>query len=253
MPEVGANLHDHFNSYCAYRCSKPITLNDLHSSLPQQIWAGLRYIATRSGPLAGNGLYAGAFTRSDARLDRPDLQLNIFIWSILGRDRNGVRPHPFPGFSISPVHLRPEGRGSVRLKSPDPLAPPEIRFNFLATAYDIDAMLAGMRICRKIAEQPALRPYVVCETLPGPAVTSDADLTEDLRERGVSNLHPVGTCRMGTDPKAVVDPRLKVRGISRLRVIDASVMPRIVGGNTNAPTIMIGEKGSEMVLQDTAA
>jgi choline dehydrogenase len=188
--------------------------------------------------------------RSDPRLDRPDLQFNMFIWSILDRDRSGIRPHPFSGFSISPVHLRPDGRGSVRLKSPDPLAPPEIRFNFLASAYDIEAMLSGMRIARKIAQQPALQPYVVQETMPGAEVTSDDALIEDLRQRGVSNLHPVGTCRMGTGTDAVVDARLRVHGIRQLRVIDASVMPQIIAGNTNAPTIMIAEKGSDMILQD---
>lgn len=253
MPAVGANLHDHFNTYIAFRCTKPVTLNDLHASLRRQFIAGLEYVIRRSGPLAGNGLYAGAFTRSDPRLDRPDLQFNMFIWSIRDRDRTGIRPHPFSGFSISPVHLRPEGRGSVRLKSPDPLAAPEIHFNFLATAYDIEAMLAGMRIARNIAQQPALKPYVVSETLPGAAATSDADLTEDLRKRGVSNLHPVGTCRMGMGKDAVVDARLRVHGIGRLRVIDASIMPQIIAGNTNAPTIMIAEKGADMILQDAAA
>ena len=169
LPGVGANLHDHFNTYCSYRCSKPITLNDLHASLPRQVKAALAYAFGRKGPLSNNGLYAGAFVRSDSRLEQPDIQFNMFIWSILSRDRTGVRPHPFPGFSLSPVHLKPEGRGSVRLKSPDPLAAPEIRFNFLATAYDIEAMLSGMRIARRIAEQPALRPYVVEEICRVPA------------------------------------------------------------------------------------
>jgi choline dehydrogenase len=253
LPGVGANLHDHFNTYCSYRCSKAITLNDLHASVPRQVKAALAYVFGRKGPLSNNGLYAGAFVRSDARLEQPDIQFNMFIWSILSRDRTGVRPHPFPGFSLSPVHLKPEGRGSVRLKSPDPLAAPEIRFNFLATAYDIEAMLSGIRIARRIAEQPALRPYVVEEVLPGPGVTSDADLTQDLRQRGVANLHPVGTCRMGTDQNAVLDARLRVRGVGGLRVMDASIMPRVVAGNTNAPSIMIGEKGAAMVLQDAAA
>ena len=253
LPGVGANLHDHFNTYCSYRCSKPITLNDLHASLPRQVKAALAYAFGRKGPLSNNGLYAGAFVRSDSRLEQPDIQFNMFIWSILSRDRTGVRPHPFPGFSLSPVHLKPEGRGSVRLKSPDPLAAPEIRFNFLATAYDIEAMLSGMRIARRIAEQPALRPYVVEEILPGPSVTSDQDLTEDLRQRGVANLHPVGTCRMGSDKEAVVDARLRVHGVAALRIMDASIMPRVVAGNTNAPSIMIGEKGAAMVLQDAAA
>ena len=191
--------------------------------------------------------------RSDPRFDRPDLQMNIFLWSIEKRDRNGVYAHKWPGFSISPVHLRPEGRGRVSLKSPDPLSPPKIEFKFLETAHDIDAMLFGMRFARKIAAQPALKPYIGEEVQPGPAVTSDADLLEDLRNRGVSNLHPVGTCRMGNGADAVVDPRLRVHGIRGLRVMDASIMPQVVGGNTNAPSIMIGEKGAAMILEDAKA
>jgi choline dehydrogenase len=176
--------------------------------------------------------------------------MNYFLWSIEKRDRNAVHAHKFPGFSLSPVHLRPEGRGSVRLRNPDPLAPPSIRFEFLSTAYDIEALLYGMRLARKIANQPALRPYVVEEVLPGPTATSDAALVQDLRNRGVSNLHPVGTCRMGHGSDAAVDPRLQVHGVRGLRVIDASIMPQVVGGNTNAPSIMIGEKGAAMILED---
>jgi choline dehydrogenase len=122
----------------------------------------------------------------------------------------------------------------------------------LATAYDVEAMLFGMRLARTIAAQPALVPYVLEEVLPGPAVTSEAAMTEDLRQRGVSNLHPVGSCRMGPGPDDAVDPRLRVHGIAALRVIDASIMPQVVGGNTNAPAIMIGEKGAAMVLEDAA-
>jgi choline dehydrogenase len=250
LPAVGANLHDHFNSYVAFRCSKPITLNDLARSPVAKLTAALQYAFGRRGHLAGPGLYAGAFVRSDPRLDRPDLQLNFFLWSIEKRDADGVHPHKFPGFSLSPVHLRPEGRGSVRLKSPDPLAPPRIGLQYLSSAYDIDAMLYGMRLARKIASQPSLRPYVLEEVLPGAAVLSDEAMTEDLRRRGVSNLHPVGSCRMGNGPDAAVDARLRVHGVPGLRVIDASIMPQVVGGNTNAPAIMIGEKGAAMVLED---
>jgi choline dehydrogenase len=252
LPAVGANLHDHFNSYVSYRCSKPITLNDLARSRVAQLRAASQYIFGRSGHLAGPGLYAGAFVRSDPRLDRPDLQINFFLWSIERRDASGVYPHTFPAFSLSPVHLQPDGRGSVRLKSPDPLAPPAIRLEYLKTAYDVAAMLYGMRLVRKIAGQSALRPYVLEEVLPGPSVTSDEAMTEDLRRRGVSNLHPVGSCRMGHGADAVVDPRLRVHGVAGLRVIDASIMPQVVGGNTNAPAIMIGEKGAAMVLEDAA-
>ena len=250
LPAVGANLHDHFNSYVAFRCTKPITLNDLARSPLAKLTAALQYAFARSGHLAGPGLYAGAFVRSDPRLDRPDLQLNFFLWSIEKRDADGVYPHKLPGFSLSPVHLRPEGRGSVRLKSPDPLASPRIRLEYLSTAYDIEAMLHGMRLARKIAGQPSLRPYVVEELAPGQSVASDEAMLEDLRRRGVSNLHPVGSCRMGHGPDAAVDPRLRVHGVASLRVIDASIMPQVVGGNTNAPAIMIGEKGAAMVLED---
>jgi choline dehydrogenase len=250
LPSVGANLHDHFNSYVAFRCSKAITLNDLAMSPLKKLSAGVRYAFGRQGPLSGNGLYAGAFVRTDPRFDRPDMQMNFFLWSIEKRDGSAIYAHKFPGFSLSPVHLRPEGRGRVSLKSPDPLAPPKIEFKFLETQADIDAMLAGMRLARKIASQPSLRPYVVEEVLPGPKATSEEDLIADLRNRGVSNLHPVGTCRMGHGSDATVDPRLRVHGIAGLRVADASIMPQVVGGNTNAPSIMIGEKCAAMVLED---
>jgi choline dehydrogenase len=180
-------------------------------------------------------------------LERPDLQINMFAWAVKERTRAGIVPQPFSAFGLSPVHLRPDGRGTVRLKSPDPLAAPEIRFNFLKSAYDFEALMHGMRICREIARQPALKPFVVEEILPGPHIVSDADLKADIRARGVSNLHPVGTCRMGREADAVVDPQLRVHGIDGLRVADASIMPAIVAGNTNAPTIMIGEKCADMV------
>ena len=250
LASVGANLHDHFNSYVAWRASRNGTLNDLARSPLQQISAGIAYALGRKGPLSGISTLGGIFTRSDPRFDHPDLQLNIFLWSIESRDRNGIYAHKWPGFSISPVHLRPEGRGRVSLKSPDPLQPPKIEFRFLDTSYDVDAMLHGMKLARKIAAQPALRPFIVEEVQPGPAVGSDEALVEDLRSRGVSNLHPVGTCRMGTGTDAVVDPRLRVRGVRGLRVADASIMPQVVGGNTNAPSIMIGEKCAAMLLED---
>jgi choline dehydrogenase len=247
MPGVGSHLHDHFNTYVAYRCSQPVTMNDLANSLPRRIMAAAQYAFARTGPLASMGLFVGAFVRSDRRFERPDLQINMFAWAIKDRNRHGVIAQPFSAFGLSPVHLRPDGRGTVRLKSADPLAAPEIRFNFLKSSNDFDALLAGMRLCREIARQPALKPFIVEEILPGPAVTSDADLKADIRARGVSNLHPVGTCRMGREPDAVVDPQLRVYGIDRLRVADASIMPSIVAGNTNAPSIMIGEKCADMV------
>src|SRR5207253_14785 len=253
MPGVGAHLHDHFNTYLVYRCSQPITINDLAMSSMRKLTAGVQYALTRSGHLSNAGIYAGAFVRSDPRLEQPDLQINMFGWSALERLRTGIKPHPFSAFTLSPVHLRPEGRGTVRIKSPDPLAPPAIQFNFLASDYDFQALIYGTRLSRKIAAQPALKPFVVEEVLPGPAVQTDDDIIEEIRVRGVSNLHPVGTCRMGRETDAVVDPRLKVHGIEGLRVADASIMPQVPGGNTNAPSIMIGEKCAAMVLEDARA
>ena len=190
------------------------------------------------------------FTRTDPRLERPDVQLNIFEWSTLERGKTGIVPHPFPGFTISPVHLRPDGRGTVRLGSADPLAPPAVLFDYLRTDYDMQAVIFGIRLARKIAEQPALKPYVAAELQPGPAISSDAELAAYVRESGVSNQHPTSSCAMGHGPNTVVDPRLRVHGIDGLRVADASIMPVAVGGNTNAPTIMIGEKAAAMILED---
>ncbi len=252
MPSVGSNLHDHFNTNLSWRCAKAITLNDLENSWPKKISAAVRYALFRSGPMASNGIHAGLFTRSDPRLERPDLQINIFEWSTLERNGTRVKPHPFPGFTLMPVHLRPDGRGTVRLKSSDPLAPPAVLFDYLRTDYDIQALLAGIRLCRSIAAQPALRPYTLDEILPGTAVQSDDDMVAYVRESGVSNQHPTSSCAMGHGPNTVVDPRLRVHGIDGLRVADASIMPVVVGGNTNAPTIMIGEKCAAMMLEDAA-
>jgi choline dehydrogenase len=253
IPGVGANLHDHFNTYLVWRCSQKVTINDLARSPMLKVMAGVQYAVSRSGHLSNAGIYAGAFVKSDPRLETPDLQINMFGWSALERLRTGIKPHPFSAFTMSPVHLRPEGRGTVHIKSPDPLAPPAIRFNFLSSNYDFQALIHGARLARKIAAQPALRPFAEEEVLPGPQIDSDEQLTEEIRVRGVSNLHPVGTCRMGRGLDAVVDPRLRVHGIERLRVADASIMPQVPGGNTNAPSIMIGEKCAAMVLEDAHA
>jgi choline dehydrogenase len=253
MPGVGAHLHDHFNTYLVWRCAQPVTINDLARSGVKKLVAGAQYVLTRTGHLSNAGIYAGAFVRSDTRLEEPDLQINMFGWSAMERLRTGIKPHPFSAFTLSPVHLRPEGRGSVTIKSPDPFAPPAIRFNFLASDYDFQALIYGARLARRIAAQPALQPFVVEEVVPGPRVASDDQMIEEIRGRGVSNLHPVGTCRMGREIDAVVDPRLRVHGVRGLRVADASIMPQVPGGNTNAPSIMIGEKCAAMILEDALA
>ncbi len=253
MPGVGSNLQDHFNTFCTYRISRDLSLNSLHYSLPRRLVAGAQYVFLRAGPMSGNGMYVGALVRSDKRLERPDLQMNISAWSTIERTRSGIVSYPHPGISISPVHLSPDGRGTVRLKSPDPLAPPEIRFNFLRTENDMRAMIAGVRIARSIVRQQAMQKLMVEETSPGITVRTDEEIAADTRARGVSNLHPVGSCGMGSGPMAVVDTRLRVHGVPGLRVVDASIMPVIVAGNTNAPTIMIAEKASDMIQQDARA
>jgi len=253
MPGVGNELQDHFYVRLAYRCTQPITLNDIGNSFVRRTAAGIRYFLFHSGPLASNGICAGGFAKSDERLARPDIQLNFSTWSFQGRDRRGVLPHPWPGFSVSAVHLRPDARGHVRIKSPDPAAPPSILFNFLKTQYDLDALRSGMRLVRKITEQPAMAPLVAGEILPGPSVNTDQEYEATIRANGLSNLHPVGTCRMGPDEAAVCDVRLRVNGVERLRVVDASVMPAVPAGNTNAPTIMIAEKAADMIKEDARA
>jgi choline dehydrogenase len=252
MPAVGSNLHDHFNTYLSWKCARPITLNDLENSWPRKIVAGLQYGLFRGGPMASNGIHAGLFTRSDPRLERPDLQINLLEWSTKERTKDRVIPHSFPGFTMSPVHLKPDGRGTVRLGSPDPLAPPSVQFDFLRTEYDLQAILTAVRLVRRIAAQPALRGLVVEELEPGLDVESAAGLEAFVRATGISNHHPTSTCAMGVGTNSVVDPRLKVHGVDGLRVADASIMPSVVAGNTNAPSIMIGEKAAAMVLEDAA-
>ena len=248
-PQVGSNLNDHFCVSTAYRHARSSSLNQLALSRVKQVAAGIQYVLFRSGPLAANGIYGGIFTRSGPEVDRPNIQVNLCNWSIAGLGPKGPEPHDFPGFSANIVHLNPKCSGTVRLKSADPLAKPEIRQTFLTTQEDIDAMISGIRIVRKIFEQPAFADYNAGEVAPGPDMQSDAQLEKYLRVAATSNLHAVGTCRMGGDEASVVDPHLRVRGVRGLRVADASIMPSVPAGNTNAPTIMIGEKVSEMILE----
>lgn len=248
-PAVGRNLQDHFYTQTMYRCVAPITINDFARSWPAKAGALLRYLASGTGKLASTHIYVGGFTRSDPRLEQPDIQFNMATWSVAERTKSGAKPHPFPGLSLNPVHINPDARGAVRLKSADPLVAPSIQFNFLRTEYDIQAMLFGIRLVRELARQPELASYIVEEIQPGPGVRSDEELIDFLRNKAVSNLHSVGTCRMGVDPlSSVVDTQLRVHGVRGLRVVDGSIMPRIVSGNTNAATVMIAEKAADMIL-----
>jgi choline dehydrogenase len=229
------------------RCTQPITLNDIVNHPLRRIMAGARYAAFRTGPLTIAAGTSGAFFKTSSRLATPDIQIHFLPFST---DKMGEKLHSFSGFSASVCQLRPESRGSVRIKSADPAAAPEIRINYLATEVDRAANVEGLKVLRKILQAPALAPYVVEEVDPGKKVATDAELLNYCRQRGSTIYHPTSTCRMGNDPLAVVDQRLRVRGVEGLRVVDASVMPDLVSGNTNAAIIMIAEKASDMILQD---
>jgi len=246
-PGVGHDLQDHMQVRMVMRCTQPITLNDVVNSPLRKALAGLRYAAFRTGPLSIAAGTSGAFFKTNPRLATPDIQIHFLPFST---DRMGEKLHPFSGFTASVCQLRPESRGSLRIRSADPTAPPEIRINYLATETDRNANVEGLKILRKILHAPALSPFVVEEVDPGKKVSTDEELLSYARARGSTIYHPTSTCRMGNDPLAVVDQRLRLRGIEGLRVVDASVMPDLVSGNTNAPIIMIAEKASDMILQD---
>jgi choline dehydrogenase len=246
-PGVGSDLQDHLQVRVVMRCSQAITLNDIVNNPVRKVMTGLRYFAFRTGPLTIAAGTSGAFFRTNPRLASPDIQIHFLPFST---DKMGEKLHPFSGFTASVCQLRPESRGSIRIRSADPAAPPEIRINYLASEVDRTTNVEGLKILRKILRAPALKPYVVDEVDPGDKVTSDEALLAYCRARGSTIYHPTSTCRMGNDPLAVVDQQLRVRGIDGLRVVDASVMPDLVSGNTNAPVIMIAEKVSDMILQD---
>jgi choline dehydrogenase-like flavoprotein len=246
-PGVGANLHDHLQLRLIYKVTGIRTLNEMYASLFARAKMGVDYALFRKGPLTMAPSQLGAFTRSDASQDRPNLQYHIQPLSL---DKFGDPLHPFPAFTASVANLRPTSRGTLKLKSRDPAAAPAIRPNYLATPEDRRIAAESIRITRAIAAQPAFAPYRPVEYLPGPQVGDDDEALEKAAgDVGTTIFHPVGTARMGRDddPNAVVDARLRVIGVDRLRVVDASVMPAITSGNTNSPTIMIAEKGAAMI------
>src|SRR6516162_4211045 len=247
-PGVGNDLQDHLQVRIVMRCAQKVTLNDIVGHPVRRTLAGMQYAAFRRGPLTIAAGTSGAFFKTNPRLATPDIQIHFIPFST---DKMGEKLHSFSGFTASLCQLRPESRGSLRIKSADPEAAPEIRINYLSTETDRTAHVEGLKILRKILAAPALKSYVVEEIDPGAKVTSDDELLQFCRARGSTIYHPTSTCRMGNDPLAVVDQRLCVRGIEGLRVVDASVMPDLVSGNTNAPTIMIAEKASDMILGRT--
>jgi len=247
LPGVGAELQDHLQVRMQYRCTQPITMNDVVNSWRHRTGAGLRYLLFRKGLLAIGAGYAGGFFRTSPLAATPDVQVHFIIFSA---DAVGAALHSFPGFIASVCQLRPESRGFVRITSADPRQPPAIQPRYLSSRSDRDTIVAGMKLLRRIMGQPAMRRYIAEERAPDPRCTSDAELLAFARATGTTVFHPTSTCRMGPDPAAVVDERLRVRGIERLRVVDGSVMPTVVSGNTNAAVVMIAEKGADMILQD---
>jgi choline dehydrogenase len=246
-PGVGHDLQDHMQVRVVMRCTQSITLNDIVNSPVRRILAGARYAAFRKGPLTIAAGTSGAFFKTSPRLATPDIQIHFLPFST---DKMGERLHSFSGFSASVCQLRPESRGSLRIRSADPAAAPEIRINYLSTEVDRTANVEGLKVLRRILQAPALGPYVVEEVDPGAKVSTDEELLNYCRARGSTIYHPTSSCRMGSDPVAVVDQRLRVRGLEGLRVVDGSIMPDLVSGNTNAAIIMIAEKASDMILED---
>jgi choline dehydrogenase len=247
LPGVGENLQDHLQLRVLYKCAKPITTNDDLASLWRRCAIGLKWLLKRSGPLAVGINQGGLFTRVLPESKTPDVQ---FHFATLSAELAGAKPHPWSGFTMSVCQLRPESRGTVRIRSTDPFEPPSMRPNYLATELDRRCAVAGVRLARALAATAALQPYVVEEYRPGSSTTTDEDLLEFARNYGATIFHPVGTCKMGDDPMAVVDERLRVRGLAGLRVVDCSIMPTLTSGNTHAPAVMIAEKASDVILED---
>lgn len=244
-PEVGANLQDHLQARAVFLTSEP-TLNDEVNSLAGRIRIGFEFLLARRGPMTMGASQVGAVLRSGPEVATPDIQFHV---QPLSSDDPGHGLHPFSAFTASVCQLRPESRDHVRIASADCHEHPEICPNYLATETDRRTVVAGIRFARRIAAEPPLSDVVIGEREPGSAVRADEEILEWVRNRATTIYHPVGTCRMGADESAVVDARLRVRGVTGLRVADASIMPTITSGNTNAPTIMIGEKAAAMILE----
>jgi choline dehydrogenase-like flavoprotein len=251
-PGVGGNLHDHLQLRMIYKVTGIRTLNEMYSSLMQRGWMGVNYGLFRRGPLTMAPSQLGAFTRSDPSRERADLQYHIQPLSL---DKFGDPLHPFPAFTASVANVRPTSRGTLKLKSANPMDAPAIDPNYLATPEDRHVAAQSIRVTRRIVAQPALQKYSPQEYLPGPQLRDDdeAALVKAAGDIGTTIFHPVGTAKMGLndDANAVVDARLRVIGIEGLRVVDASVIPSITSGNTNSPTLMIAEKGAAMILDDS--
>jgi choline dehydrogenase len=243
---VGENLQDHLQIRMQYKVSNVKTLNGIANSLIGKAAMALEYFAFRTGPLTMPPSQAGAFAKSDPDQPTPNIEWHVQPLSL---DKFGDPLHSFPAITPSVCNLRPSSRGWVRIKSPDPAAHPEIRLNYLSTDEDRRIAIQGMRLTRRIMAAKALAKYRPDEYRPGITVQDEKSLEKAAGELGTTIFHPVGTCKMGPDERAVVDDELRVHGVERLRVIDASIFPRITSGNTNAPTYVVAEKGARAILK----
>lgn len=246
---VGANLQDHLQMRVMFRVSRPITTNDELRSLSGRLKMGLKWLLFRKGPLAIGINHGGLFTKVLPESRTPDIQ---FHFAALSAELAGAKPHSWPGCTFSVCQLRPASRGSIEIRSRNPADAPSIKANYLSAELDRRCMVAAVRFARRLGAAAPLKPYLSAEYRPGPAAQSDAELLESVREYGATIFHPAGTCRMGEDRQAVVDHRLRVHGTAGLRVVDCSIMPALVSGNTHAPTVMIAEKASDLILEDAA-
>jgi choline dehydrogenase len=255
-PEVGENLQDHLQIRLGYQCTQPITTNDQLNSVWGKLKIGLQWLLFRTGPLAvginQGGCFMQALPERSDRPDesqgaRPDIQFHV---ATLSADMAGGAVHPYSGFTLSVCQLRPESRGHIRIQSDDPFQAPEIVANYLKEELDQRTAVAAVKTARSIAQSAPLRGYVAREVKPGLDVRTDDQLLEFIRANAATIFHPVGTCRMGVDAAAVVDPRLRVRGVHGLRVVDCSIMPTLMSGNTHATAVMIGEKAARMIRED---
>jgi choline dehydrogenase-like flavoprotein len=243
LPGVGKNLQDHLDVYVVSECTGDHTY-DRYARPHRAAWAGLQYLLFRQGPVASNLCEAGGFWYADPAARSPDIQFHLMLGSGIEK---GAAKLKNPGVTLNSAFMRPRARGAVTLASGDPAAHPLIDPNYLCDPYDREISIRGFRLAREIMRQPAFRPFVLAERQPGPECRTDEEITAYAVRFAKTDYHPVGTCKMGVDAMAVVDPELRLRGIEGLRVCDSSVMPRLVSSNTNAPTIMIGEKASDLV------
>jgi len=246
LPGVGANLQDHIGGRVIYRAKNANTINEISHSWRLKVQAGLQYFLARRGVLMMGAGPIGMFVKTRPEVASPDVQYQFLAGS---SNKAGDPMHPFPGCTLVAIPCRPESRGWLRIQSPDPAQPPAIQPNYLATQADKDTIVAGMKIARGIFHTNAMRAYLTDEVMPGPDARTDEDWLNHVRATAGTTFHPTSTCMMGPQANAVVDSDLRVRGTERLRVIDASIMPTVVSGNTNATVIMIAEKGADAILR----